>query len=199
HPATKQNQKRVWVAEQAAKEGEKRDKEAKLELEKEAEQKKWSFLAAKRGEAEAANGKNSEVGFIYRAPPGLQEEVKEDLTEDEAVRAFKLRMLEIKTDKNFSSNVERSKLEKMVGRKFQSSDLTMEEQVERFPFLKDAPVESAYAKNVKVKFNPLGKVVRNVQCLRCKQYGHAAGEVECKLRGVKDPKEEDKQVLFFPA
>lgn len=58
----------------------------------------------------------------------------------------------------------------------------METTLERFPFLKDAPVEGACADSVKVNFKPVGKQLRNVRCLRCGQWGHQSGDRECELR-----------------
>jgi CBF1 interacting corepressor len=34
-----------------------------------------------------------------------------------------------------------------------------------------------------MNFKPLGQVLRNVQCMACKKWGHARGERECELSG----------------
>ena len=34
-----------------------------------------------------------------------------------------------------------------------------------------------------MNFKPLGQVIRNVQCMACKKWGHARGERECELSG----------------
>lgn len=55
----------------------------------------------------------------------------------------------MKSDPNFSAAANCSELEKLVGRRT-NPGVSLAEQQERFPFLKDAPVEHAYAAGVKV-------------------------------------------------
>lgn len=56
----------------------------------------------------------------------------------------------MKSNPNFSAASSRSELEKLVGRRI-NPGVSLAEQQERFPFLKDAPVEHAYAAGVKVR------------------------------------------------
>lgn len=56
----------------------------------------------------------------------------------------------MKSDPNFSAATSCSELEKLVGRR-KNPGVSLAEQQERFPFLKDAPVEHAYAAGVKVR------------------------------------------------
>lgn len=58
-------------------------------------------------------------------------------------------LAKMKADPNFSAASSRSELEKLVGRRI-NPGVSLAEQQERFPFLKDAPVEHAYAAGVKV-------------------------------------------------
>lgn len=73
------------------------------------------------------------------------------------------------------------KLERYVGRRAEET-LTIKDQVERFPILKDAPVEGKYTETIRVNFNPVGLWLRNVRCIRCGEWGHQSGDRECKLR-----------------
>jgi len=96
-----------------------------------------------------------------------------------------------------SSRDNRTNLEKAVGRGINSgSGVTLAQQMERFPMLKAAPKvlqkqrntgdksEQASANDVAgMNFKPLGQVIRNVQCMACKKWGHARGERECELSG----------------
>lgn len=96
-----------------------------------------------------------------------------------------------------SSRDNRTNLEKAVGRGINSgSGVTLAQQMERFPMLKAAPKvlqkqrntgdtsEQASANDVAgMNFKPLGQVIRNVQCMACKKWGHAKGERECELSG----------------
>ena len=96
-----------------------------------------------------------------------------------------------------SSRDNRTNLEKAVGRGINAgSGVTLAQQMERFPMLKAAPKvlqkqrntgdksEQASANDVAgMNFKPLGQVIRNVQCMACKKWGHARGERECELSG----------------
>jgi len=76
----------------------------------------------------------------------------------------------------------RTALEKAVGRKGTASNMTLAEQLERFPQLAGAPmVKGMSADNVHVSFKPLGQQIRNVRCMKCGEWGHAKGERECKF------------------
>mmetsp|Transcript_20979 Transcript_20979/g.31816 ORF Transcript_20979/g.31816 Transcript_20979/m.31816 type:complete len:370 (-) Transcript_20979:134-1243(-) len=78
----------------------------------------------------------------------------------------------------------RSALEKAVGRKDGGGALTLEEQVARFPQLKNAPmVKGMSATDVQVNFKPLGTQLRNVRCMACGVWGHSRGERECAKSG----------------
>ncbi|KAK1945383.1 putative zinc finger CCHC domain-containing protein [Phytophthora citrophthora] len=182
HPASKANQKRVWVAEQQAKEREQREKEKAKEVRKAADALQAQQAAAAAGDIAAARrAASQQVNFLYAAPPGLPE-AKEtarkthqtQIQEDAAVREFR-RKAERRGDS------QRSKLERYVGRRAEET-LTIKDQVERFPMLKDAPVEGKYTETIKVNFNPVGLRLRNVRCIRCGEWGHQSGDRECKLR-----------------
>merc|ERR1711924_545977 len=59
---------------------------------------------------------------------------------------------------------------------------------EKFPVLKNAPVEGSYVRDVAVTHRPFGLQLRNVRCHRCGNWGHAAGDRECPLYGQMDEK-----------
>lgn len=65
-----------------------------------------------------------------------------------ALRIF-TRLAKMKADPNFSAASHSSELEKLVGRRI-NPGVSLAEQQERFPFLKNAPVEHEYAADVKV-------------------------------------------------
>ncbi|GLE01224.1 hypothetical protein PINS_up010054 [Pythium insidiosum] len=179
HPSNARNQKRIWIAEQQAKAKQQREQEAATEVRRSAELQKYQQLAVARGDTETAQRLEQEqVGFLYAPPPGLEKaenstsdaQVAANEGDDDAVRAFRKRL-------------ETRPLERYVGRKA-DEPLTIQTQVERFPFLKDAPVEGEYTASVKVNFKPVGVVLRNVRCLRCSEWGHQSGDRECPLRDV---------------
>lgn len=79
----------------------------------------------------------------------------------------------------------RTALEREVGRKDTHRALTLDEQKERFPHLKNAPVVMGIGgTNVHVQFKPMGmESMRNVRCLKCGIWGHSTGDRECKVSG----------------
>jgi hypothetical protein len=75
-----------------------------------------------------------------------------------------------------------SALEKAVGRKKDSSNaLTLDEQVQRFPALANAPrAKGMTSTDIGVSFKPLGTQIRNVRCMACQKWGHSKGDRECE-------------------
>lgn len=94
------------------------------------------------------------------------------------------------------SHAEQRKLERYVGRR-REEPLTIQDQVERFPMLKDAPVEGSYTQSLRVNFNPVGVRLRNVKCIRCGQWGHQSGDRECSMRD-QNPNDATRQVWEDP-
>jgi CBF1 interacting corepressor len=77
-----------------------------------------------------------------------------------------------------------SALEKAVGRRDKAPGLSLAEQMQRFPQLKNAPMAKGMSDtNVNVAFKPLGAELRNVKCLACGIWGHSKGDRECKTSG----------------
>ena len=87
----------------------------------------------------------------------------------------------LKTNPNFGASARYSNLERIAGKK-RRYGLTQDEQAERFAFLKNAPTEGTFAKNIEIRHKPFNEVIRNVQCIRCGEWGHASGDRECSLR-----------------
>jgi len=86
----------------------------------------------------------------------------------------------------------RSALEKEVGRKNRSKNLSYQQQIERFPQLKHAPMAAKpkdsdggtdAAAPTMVNFKPLGVQILHVRCMSCGIWGHARGDRECAKSG----------------
>jgi CBF1 interacting corepressor len=87
-------------------------------------------------------------------------------------------------EKETKTKAELSALEKAVGRRDGNQGLSLEEQVARFPQLKNAPMAKGMSgTDVGVSFKPLGAQLRNVRCLACGTWGHSRGERECPKSG----------------
>ena len=97
--------------------------------------------------------------------------------------ALAAKMEEGNTNKDGAGDA-RSALEKAVGRRDRGGALTLDEQIARFPQLKNAPMAKGMsATDVNVSFKPLGAQMRNVKCLACGVWGHSRGDRECTKSG----------------
>jgi CBF1 interacting corepressor len=77
-----------------------------------------------------------------------------------------------------------SALERAVGAKVGANNLSLEEQIQRFPVLAHAPrAKGMTATDVGVTFKPLGTQIRNVKCMACGIWGHSKGDRECRVSG----------------
>lgn len=214
HPANKTNQRRIWIAEQNARDRAQREQEAAVEVRQSAELQRFQQLAAaSSGDPAAARraADQQQLGFMYAPPPGLPKPndaaangaegarwivcllTMETVTDacwdvgaddDADVAAFRRKVDKCKKVGEAAAEDPREgqrNLERYVGRR-PDENLTIKAQVERFPFLKDAPVEGQYTDAVRVNFKPMGKQLRNVRCMRCGEWGHQSGDRECALR-----------------
>uniref|UniRef100_A0A7S1G1C1 CBF1-interacting co-repressor CIR N-terminal domain-containing protein n=1 Tax=Corethron hystrix TaxID=216773 RepID=A0A7S1G1C1_9STRA len=91
----------------------------------------------------------------------------------------------LKTEESAEKKVDnRTALEKSVNRPLSAAATTLEQQLERFPQLKNAPIAGGMkGTNVSVSFKPLGMELRNVRCMKCGEWGHSKGDRECKVDG----------------
>ncbi|OQS05780.1 hypothetical protein THRCLA_02130 [Thraustotheca clavata] len=181
HPSNKTNQKKIFIAEENAKQRAQAEKDRAAEIKKDAELLRFQQIAAAKGDTDAARRIDSQkVSFMYQPPPGLQkvDEKQDGVEDDEAVKAFRDKF---ERKKSSEASKLQKPLERYVGRR-PNEPVSIKEQVERFPMLKDAPVEGEYTSNIKVNFQPVGVKLRNIKCIRCGEWGHQSGDRECSLR-----------------
>ena len=188
HPGRLENQKKKWLAEQRDKERKERSRNASKLIQESRERARVEDLFLKRRADEGGIGseelataiKQSSLRFMYERPPGLgvaQSSKSKEHDDDERKQEY---------DDGLTQ------LERAAGLKKRKWG-TLEDQQRKFAFLQNAPVESAVKqRRSSVRLNPLGRVVRNVQCLRCGEYGHRSGERECKMRNSGKGKDGDK-------
>jgi len=70
-------------------------------------------------------------------------------------------------------------------------------EAEKFPFLKNAPVQGMYTENLKITHKPFGIELRNVKCARCGNWGHTSGDRECPMKDF-NPNDSHRQKLEDP-
>lgn len=188
------NQRRIFVLEETKKNDARKEKERAEAIARQADVDEVRRLVKSTGADQAAIKDNAShpLNFMYAPPPGLKKEDAgdDDDGDDEEVRKFKAAFAAA-SGASAGAGAEagskprprgpQSALEREAGRKAAQPHLSVAELQDRFPFLKGAPMEN-YADSVKVTFHPLGKVVRNVKCMRCKQYGHESGDKECLMK-----------------
>ncbi|CAM9160019.1 unnamed protein product, partial [Discosporangium mesarthrocarpum] len=162
----------------------------KKELAAQTDRIKYNKLAGAKTDQE-----DESLNFIYAPPPGYQQMDEGDEGEDEEVKKFKM-LAKMKQDPNFSAAANSSELEKLVGRRV-NPGVSLAEQQERFSFLKGAPVEHAFTSSVKVNFKPFNNIVRHIKCTRCGEWGHRAGERECKMRD-QNPNDRERLIREDP-
>ncbi|CAM9489946.1 unnamed protein product, partial [Ascophyllum nodosum] len=190
--ATTWNQKKIWEAEQMDAKRKRDETTANKELQRESDRRRYEQMAGGRDPDPAS----ASLNFMYAPPPGFQQPQEKEVEEDdEEVKKFKA-LAKMKSDPNFSAAASCSELEKLVGRR-KNPGVSLAEQQERFPFLKDAPVEHAYAADVKVNFKPFNNIVRHVKCMRCGEWGHRSGDRECKLIN-ENPNDEERRLREDP-
>jgi len=73
-----------------------------------------------------------------------------------------------------------------------------EQEIEKFPFLKDAPVQGNYTDNLQVHHKPFGIELRNVKCARCHQWGHQSGDRECPMKDAPSSNDDHRRKLEDP-
>ena len=189
HPKSKQNVRRKWIKEQNAENQRLRSEEKIAELKRERRRTAELRAAAATGDAAAEKElRAAEMSFMYESPPGMNvAEGREGNQKGETAN-------DVGEDENAKQTIERLRewtaLEKAAGRRGRRRrSATVSEQMERFPELRNAPVEGSYTKHATISFKALGKVYRQVQCRRCGEWGHRAGDRECRLRDTLGPRQ----------
>ncbi|KAJ4456231.1 putative corepressor interacting with rbpj 1 [Paratrimastix pyriformis] len=164
HVITKANQKKLWMAQQRQAHDAKRDAERNAARKKEMDALDLGVRAGLIRERDAT------LGFLYQKPPGY------DALEDPVERAR-----EKEDPFGEKAMVASSGAGDARPPPEPAKPLTMEE---KFPILKGAPKAGDYVADVEVRHRPFGLDLRNVQCVKCKQWGHQVGDRECPMSGI---------------
>eukprot|EP01116_Phalansterium_solitarium_P016585 TRINITY_DN3876_c0_g1_i2.p1 TRINITY_DN3876_c0_g1~~TRINITY_DN3876_c0_g1_i2.p1 ORF type:complete len:454 (+),score=99.25 TRINITY_DN3876_c0_g1_i2:112-1473(+) len=178
HPMTKENQRKLWIAEEKAKDDAKKAVLRKKQLEE--EQAMWAGRDLYTLTDEERKKKQlGSVAFMYQPPPGYAEMIEKQKRDEAEAKA------EAKAEAQ--ALAEGRPVEKTWKQK----------REERFKFLKNAPVEGGYTDGHVVRHRPLGIEVRNIQCNRCHEWGHQSTDRECPMNKF-NPNDAFRQQLEDP-
>jgi len=181
HPTNPQNRQRKWENEQKHKAVLAKAKERDVERKREEELVKMRRLIAQRSGADSEQYRQhlaqAPVSFMYAEPPGLkQAREKEQNVKLNAARVEEFRKVKANAD------LPRDQLRAME-KELEESMNPHERDVQRFAFLKNAPMKDEWCKTIEVHHKPFGHTIRNVKCFKCGQWGHRIGDRECKMGG----------------
>ena len=165
HPSNPQNAKKLWQAEEQQEREARKKEELKREHEAEETRRQSRAMLEKGAPAEAPSSMN----FMYQLPPGLKE------AQDRQKRQAAQRQAD---DKAAAAAAAAS----TADGEEPPPQTKAERDAERFAILKHAPTAGEYTKDIEVRHRPFGVELRNVKCRRCGEWGHSAGDRECKLR-----------------
>lgn len=161
HPASRDNLKRVWIAEQKAAEDQKRQEELKCQYEK--EQDRYNYRKVLGGE----DKDKLTLSFMYEPPVGVrkEEEGKEEQGE-------KCKLVWQRKDPQDYTRLEQRKGEEL------EKNYKFEWQ-HKFR----APRESFCKNDDNIRDQPFGLTARKVRCIKCMAWGHINTDKECPLYG----------------
>lgn len=166
HPASRDNLKRVWIAEQKAVEEQKRQEELQYQYAR--EQERYNYKKALGG----VDKDKLTLSFMYEPPKGVK---KEEERKEEQGEKCKL-VWQRKDPQDHTREEQRKGEELEKNYKF--------EWQQKFT----APRESFCKNDDNIQDQPFGLTVRNVRCIKCKAWGHINTEKECPLYGkVREP------------
>lgn len=161
HPASRDNLKRVWIAEQKAAEEQKRQEELWCQYKKEQERYNYRRVLGREDKDKLT------LSFMYEPPEGVK---KEEERKEEQGENCKL-VWQRKDPQDHSREEQRKGEELENNNKF------------KWQQKYNAPRESFCKNDDTIRDQPFGLAVRKVHCIKCKAWGHINTDKDCPLYG----------------
>ena len=207
HPANKMNQRRLFIAEEGVRHEAQKTKELIAERQAQADEKaiREVFSRGKKNHDHSKDVKDTTLQFMYQPPPGFSAKGEHKTSSDTMARSDgaggghntggggkgitkAYAGPSNRQGEKKQKTVPVGGVEGAVGPELPARPKPVLDIEEKFPVLKNAPVEGSYVQNVAVTHRPFGLQLRNVKCHRCQNWGHATGDRECPLYGQMDEK-----------
>jgi len=163
HPTNFKNQKKLFMAEEKAKDDIRRQAELQRERTKEDDEMRQHDMIAEQRRKSGKQDQAVGMAFMYNAPPGFQKPVEKEQQDDVAAAA--------------SGDFGGDFVGPVQGKPWDPGPSAEE----KFPQLKGAPKEGSYTDGLvnQAQHKPFGVQVRNVRCSKCGNWGHQQTDREC--------------------
>ncbi|KAK3871844.1 hypothetical protein Pcinc_023045 [Petrolisthes cinctipes] len=158
HPASKDNLKRVWIAEQKAKAEKKKQGDLHQQYKKEQE-----LYDYKRAVDQENNKDKVSLSFMYEPPHGVNKEEERTREQKKECRLVWQRIPHGVKQEDEEKEHKKSKFE--------------------WQRIFNPPRESFCENDDTICDQPFGTAVRKVRCIKCKTWGHVNTDKECPLYG----------------
>lgn len=165
HPASRDNLKRVWIAEQKGAEEQKKQEELQAQYKR--EQERYNYRKALGGEDQD----KLTLSFMYEPPQGVKKEARKEEQREKCKLVWQRQ-----------DTQDQTKEEQRKGEELENNDKF--EWQRKFT----APRESFCKNDDNIRDQPFGLTARKVRCIKCKAWGHINTDKECPLYGrVREP------------
>ena len=187
HPSNPQNLRKLFQAEEKKANEAKKAEELKRQWEQEETRRQSKSLLEKGAPAEAPMS----TAFMYQLPPGLKE--AQERQKREAAAAMAARDAAAAAPAAATTGGHGG-----LPGDDAPKQTRAERDAERFAILKNAPRSGEYTNDLAVNHRPFGVALRQVKCTRCGEWGHQAGDRECRLRHELTEQDEARKAVDDP-
>ena len=194
HPSNPQNLRKLFMAEEQKANEEKKREELQREHEADQTKRNSRRMLDKNAPMEAPPS----TSFMYSLPPGLKEAQERQKAANAAVQAKAKEAAAASSSSGGPGAVSSSSSGPPAKPGDAPQQTQKERDTERFAILKNAPRQGAYTNEIAVSHRPFGVELRNVKCRKCGEWGHQAGDRECRLRHELTERDDEKKATDDP-